>query len=58
MDMRGHTGGVSIFDTGVLMAQSSKHKTNSRSSNALEVIGNIHYLPYSFWYEYFLEAKG
>ena len=51
MDMKGHTGGVSTFDIGVLTANSSKHKMNSRISNKPEVIVNIKYLPYNIWYE-------
>ena len=40
MDMRGHTGGVSTFGMGVLLAKLSKQKINLISSNKLEVIGN------------------
>ena len=56
--MRGHTGGVITFGTGVLNAKSSKQKMNSRSSNETEVIGNSEYLPYNIWFEYFMEAQG
>ena len=58
MDMRGHTGGVSSLNIGVLTAKSNKQKTNPRSFNESEVIGNSGYLPYNIWYEYFLEAQG
>ena len=57
-DMRGHTGGVITFGTGVLAPKCSKQKMNSRSSNETEVIGNSEYLPYNIWHEYFLEAQG
>ena len=40
MDMRGHTGGVSTFFIGFLMANLSKKMMNLISSNESEVIGN------------------
>jgi hypothetical protein len=57
-DMRGHTGGVVTFGTGIVNSKSSKQKMNSRSSNETEVIGNSEYLPWVIWYEYFMEAQG
>ena len=57
-DMRGHTGGLITFGTGILSPRSSKQKMNSRSSNETEVIGNSEYLPTNIWHEHFLEAQG
>ena len=58
LDMRGHTGGVISFGTGIIHAKSSKQKMNSRSPNETEVTGNSEYLPYNIWVEYFIEAQG
>ena len=49
-DMRGHTGVVTTFGTGILSAKSSQ-KINSKSSTKSEVIGNSKYLPFVIWYE-------
>ena len=57
-NMRGHTGGVTTFGTGVLGVKSSKQKMNSRSSMETEVIGNSEYLPCNIWFEYFMGAQG
>ena len=57
-DMRGHTGGVITFGTGILSPRSSKQKMNSRSSNESEVIGNSEYLPTNIWHENFMGAQG
>ena len=58
MDMRGHTGGVITFGTGVLTGKGSKQKMNTKSSNETEVVGNSEFLPYTIWYEYFMDAQG
>ena len=57
-DMKGHTGGVTMFGTGVVNVKSSKQKMNSQSSTETEVIGNSEYLPYNIWFENFMEAQG
>ena len=48
-NMRGHTGGVITFGTGVINTKSSKQKMNTRSSNEAEVVGNSEYLPTNIW---------
>jgi hypothetical protein len=56
--MRGHTGGLITFGTGILAPKCSKQKMNSRSTNETEVIGNSEYLPINIWHDYFSEAQG
>ena len=57
-DMRGHTGGLVTFGTGVLSHMSSKQKMNSRSTNKSEVVGNSEYLPRNIWFDNFLAEQG
>ena len=57
-DMKGHTGGVITFGSGVLSTMSSKQKMNSRCTNETEVIGNSEYLPRNIWHQHFMKEQG
>jgi hypothetical protein len=57
-DMRGHTGGVTSFGTGVVDQKSSKQKMNTRSSTETEHVGTSEYLPKPVFFELFMGAQG
>ena len=57
-DMRGHTGGVNFFGTGIIDQKSSKQKMNTRSSNETEHVGTSEYLPKPVFFELFIGAQG
>ena len=44
-NMRGHTGGITSFGTGVVDQKSSKQKMSTRSSTKIEHVGTSEYLP-------------
>ena len=46
-DMKGHTGGVMSFGTGIVHGKASKQKLNTKSSTETEVVGTSDYLPYN-----------
>jgi hypothetical protein len=43
-DMRGHTGGITSYGTGIVDQKSSKQKMNTRSSTETEHVGTSEYL--------------
>ena len=57
-NMRGHTGGMTTFGTGIIDQKSSKQKMNTRSSTETEVVGTSEYLPKNIYFELFMEAQG
>ena len=57
-DMRSHTGGIMSFGLGGLIAKSTKHKLNSKSSTEAELIGASDYLPNVIWVKLLMEAQG
>ena len=57
-DMKGHTGGIITFGTGVIDQKSSTQKMNSRSSTETEQIGTSEYLPKNIYFEMFMEGQG
>jgi hypothetical protein len=57
-DMRGHTGGVTSFGTGIVDQKSSKQKMNTRSSTETEHVGTSEYLPKPVFFELFMGAQG
>jgi hypothetical protein len=56
-DMKSHTGGVSLFGTGGLLAKSSKQKLNTKSSTKAQLVGASDYLPHTVWIKLFMEAQ-
>ena len=57
-DMRGHTGGLLTFGTGVVDQKSSKQKMNTRSSTECEHVGTSEYLPKNIYFEMVMEGQG
>ena len=57
-NMRGHTGGLITFGTGVVDQKSSTQKMNSRSSTETEQIGTSEYLPKNIYFQMFFEGQG
>ena len=57
-NMRGHTGGITSFGTGIVDQKSSKQKMNTRSSTETEHVGTSEYLPKPIYFELFMEAQG
>ena len=57
-DMRGHTGGITSFGTGIIDQKSSKQRMNTRSSTEAEHVGTSEYLPKPIFFELFMEAQG
>ena len=57
MDMRGHTGGVISFGTGVVSHKSAKQKINTKSSTETEVVGASEYLPWTLWTQRFMAKQ-
>ena len=57
-NMRGHTGGVTSFGTGIIDQKSSKQKMNTRSSTETEHVGTSEYLPKPIFLELFMDAQG
>ena len=57
-NMRGHTGGITSFGTGVVDQKSSKQKMNTRSSIETELVGTSEYLPKPVYFELFMSAQG
>ena len=43
-DMRGHTGGLMSFGSGIIHHKSSKQRLNSKSSTESELIGASDYI--------------
>jgi hypothetical protein len=43
-DMRGHTGGITSYGTGIVDQKSSKQKMNAESSTETEHVGTSEYL--------------
>jgi len=56
--MRGHTGGLLTFGTGVVDQKSSKQKMNTRSSTECEHVGTSEFLPKNIYFEMFMEGQG
>ena len=57
-NMRGHTGGITSFGTGVINQKSSKQRMNTRSSTETEHVGTSEYLPKPIFFELFMNAQG
>ena len=57
-NMRGQTGGMISFGTGVVHGRSSKQKVNAKSSTEAEIIGMSEYIPFQIWLTNFLKIKG
>jgi hypothetical protein len=57
-DMRGHTGGITSYGTGIVDQKSSKQKMNTRSSTETEHVGTSEYLTKPIFLELFMEAQG
>lgn len=57
-NMRGHTGGLITFGTGVVDQKSSTQKMNARSSTDTEHIGTSEYLPKNIYFSMFFEHQG
>ena len=57
-NMRGQTGGMMSFGTGVIHGRSSKQKLNSKSSTESEIIAVSEYLPFHIWVKNFLKYQG
>ena len=57
-NMRGQTGGVTSFGTGIIDQKSSKQKMNTRSSTETEHVGTSEYLPKAVYFDLFLGAQG
>ena len=58
LNMRGQTGGMMSFGTGVIHGRSSKQKLNSKSSSESEKIAVSEYLPFHIWVKNFLKYQG
>ena len=56
--MRGHTGGITSFGTGIVDQKSSKQRMNTRSSTEAKHVGTSEYLPKPIFFELFMEAQG
>ena len=57
-NMKGHTGGVMSYGTGIIHARSGKQKLNVKSSTECELVGTSEYYPYNIWQLMFMEAQG
>jgi hypothetical protein len=57
-ELKSHTGGVSYFGTGGLLAKTSKQKLNTKNSTEVELVGASDYLPHTVWIKMFMEAQG
>jgi len=57
-DMRGHTGGITSYGTGIVDEKSSKQKMNTCSSTETEHVGTSEYLPKPIFFELFMGAQG
>ena len=57
-NMRGHTGGITTFGTGVIDQKSSMQRMNTRSSTETEHVGTSEYLPKPIFIELFMNAQG
>jgi len=57
-DMRGHTGGITSYGTGIVEKKLSKQKMNTRSSTETEHVGTSEYMPKPIFFELFMEAQG
>jgi hypothetical protein len=53
-DMKSHTGGVSSFGVGGLLANS----TNTKNPTEAGLVGACDYLPHTVWIKLFMEAQG
>ena len=57
-NMRGHTGGLMSFGTGIIHGRSGKQKLNVKSSTECEIVGVSEYYPFNIWQTMFLEEQG
>ena len=57
-DMRGHTGGLISFGTGVVDTKSTKQKMNTRSSTETEYVGTSEYMPKNIYFEMLMGELG
>jgi len=55
-DMRGHTGGLMTFGTGVV--DTTKQKMNTRSSTETEHVGTSEYLPKNIYFVMLMKELG
>ena len=56
-NMRGHTGSITTFRTGVIDQKSSMQKMNTRSSTEAEHVGTSEYLPKPIFFELFMNHE-
>ena len=57
-NLRGHTGGITTFGTGVIDQKSSMQKMNTRSLTETEHVGTSEYLPKPIFFKLFMNAQG
>ena len=57
-NMRGHTGGIMSYGTGIVDEKSSKQKMNTRSSTETEHVVTSEYRPKQIFFKLFMEAQG
>ena len=57
-DMRGHTGGLITFGTGVVDTKSTKQKMNTRSSTETKHVGTSEYLPKNIYFVMLMKELG
>ena len=57
-DMRGHTGGLISFGTGVVDTKSTKQKMNTRSSTETEHAGTSEHITKNIYFEMLMEELG
>ena len=57
-DMRGHTGGVTSFDTGVVTHKSAKQKINTKSSTETDLVCASEYFSCMLWIKRFMDKQG
>ena len=57
-DFKGQTGGCIVMGDGVLHANSTKQKINTKSSTETELVGTSDYIPYALWFLYFMQEQG
>ena len=58
VDMRGHTGGIISYGTGIIDQKSSKQNMNTRSSTETKHVGTSEYLTKPVYFELFMGAQG
>ena len=57
-DMRGHTGGCSMLEKGAVIGQSSKQKSNAKSTTETELVAVDDMMAHISWTNHFAEWQG